>query len=506
MGSDTQASRVTYRQFVARSAAIRAASALDPISKNRMAEPAPPFSAARCELIVLSDDWGRHPSSCQHLVRELMQMHGDTLEVTWVNTIGTRTMRCSAADLKRAAGKLRECMSVRAGDALPTLSRGERDNGRDAERGGTWTFASRRIGLRGSRELWGSSDRAGVGEPRVVAPVMWPGFRNAVQRGFNARSMARAIRRALGPKRESVRRIVLTTLPIAADLPGRLDADRWVYMAVDDFSLWPRLDGSVMDAMERRLVPRVDAAVAASETLRDRLAGMGCEAGLLTHGIDAAHWQTPAAEMPGWFTLIHGPMVLFWGLIDARLDVGWCRRLASESGATLVVVGPTDGEPPASLREAGVVMPGPAAYEELPAIAGRADVLVMPYIDAPVTRAMQPLKLKEYLATDRPVVARDLPATRPWADACDLVSSEQGMIAAVKRRLTEGTPAEQRAARQRLGEHSWRRKAQQLWAVLNGSRPKRGGLPIQRMEPLHEQGGSIVAIEFRNEQERLVIE
>ena len=195
---------------------------------------------------------------------------------------------------------------------------------------------------------------------------------------------------------------------------------------------------------------------------------MGCDAGLLTHGIDAAHWRSPAAETPGWFTLIHDPMVLFWGLIDARLDAGWCRRRATESGATLVLVGPTDGEPPASIREAGVGMPGPPAYAELPAIAGRTDVLVMPYIDVPVTRAMQPLKLKEYLATGRPVVARDLPATRPWADACDVVSSEQGMMAAVKRRLTEGTSADQLAARERLREHTYRQKAQQLWTVLNG--------------------------------------
>lgn len=415
-----------------------------------MAEPAPPFSAARCELIVLSDDWGRHPSSCQHLVRELMAMHGDTLEVTWVNTIGTRAMRFSAADLKRAAGKVREFAKARAGDAPHPLPLREMERN-DHVDGSQAPPPSR-----------------GEGEPRVVAPVMWPGFRNAVQRGFNARSMASAIRRAMGPKRAGVRRIVLTTLPIAADLPGRLDADRWVYMAVDDFSVWPGLDGSVMDAMERRLVPRVDAAVAASETLQDRLAGMGCKAGLLTHGIDADHWRSPAAETPGWFTLIHGPVVLFWGLIDARLDAGWCLRVAKESGATLVLVGPTDGEPPASLREAGVVMPGPAAYAELPAIAGRADVLVMPYRDAPVTRAMQPLKLKEYLATGKPVVARDLPATRPWADACDVVAHEEALLVAVKRRLAQGIPAEQLAARERLREHTWRQKALELRAVLTG--------------------------------------
>ncbi|MFW6337131.1 MAG: hypothetical protein ACOC3G_08375, partial [Phycisphaeraceae bacterium] len=119
--------------------------------------------AAPTELIVLSDDWGRHPSSCQHLVRELMAIHGDALSVTWVNTIGTRPMRWSAADLRRAAGKVREFA------------------------GGIRTFASLRTGLRGS------SDGVKVAEPCVVSPVMWPGFRNRVQRWVNAASMARSI-------------------------------------------------------------------------------------------------------------------------------------------------------------------------------------------------------------------------------------------------------------------------------------------------------------------------
>ena len=64
-------------------------------------------------------------------------------------------------------------------------------------------------------------------------------------------------------------------------------------------------------------------------------------------------------------------------------------------------------------------------FEELPRLAREAGVLVMPYADLPVTRAMQPLKLKEYLATGRPVVVRDLPATRPWADCLDLADTAE---------------------------------------------------------------------------------
>ena len=50
-----------------------------------MREPAP--------LIVFSDDWGRHPSSCQHLVQQLSTRR----QVTWINTIGLRPPRFDRA-------------------------------------------------------------------------------------------------------------------------------------------------------------------------------------------------------------------------------------------------------------------------------------------------------------------------------------------------------------------------------------------------------------------------
>src|SRR5206468_930129 len=97
-----------------------------------------------------------------------------------------------------------------------------------------------------------------------------------------------------------------------------------------------------------------------------------------------------------------------------------------------------------------------------PEIAGAARVLIMPYADAPVTRAMQPLKLKEYLATGLPVVVRDLPATRSWADALDLAGTPEAFSRAVRERLTSGLPMPQRGARARLAEESWAAKARAL--------------------------------------------
>jgi hypothetical protein len=77
--------------------------------------------------------------------------------------------------------------------------------------------------------------------------------------------------------------------------------------------------------------------------------------------------------------------------------------------------------------------------------------------------------LKEYLATGKPVVVRDLPAPRTWADALDLAETPGAFSRAVRERLATGLPATQRQARARLADESWTAKARALerWLIAD---------------------------------------
>jgi hypothetical protein len=52
-------------------------------------------------LLVFADDWGRHPSSAQHLVGRLAGRH----RMIWGSTVGTRKPRPCPADLVRGLAK-----------------------------------------------------------------------------------------------------------------------------------------------------------------------------------------------------------------------------------------------------------------------------------------------------------------------------------------------------------------------------------------------------------------
>jgi hypothetical protein len=78
--------------------------------------------------------------------------------------------------------------------------------------------------------------------------------------------------------------------------------------------------------------------------------------------------------------------------------------------------------------------------------------------------------LKEYLATGRPVVLRDLPASRPWSDCADLATTPEEFTRAVGLRLQTGLPESQRQGRGRLADESWEAKARafEQWACSPG--------------------------------------
>ncbi len=373
-------------------------------------------------LLVFSDDWGRHPSSCQHLVRRLLP-HTPTL---WVNTIGTRTPKLNWMTVRRVAEKLRDWRQVPQTDSetLPA-------------------------------------------NLTVLNPRMWPWFTRVWDRRLNRSLLTSQLKPIVESLPQPV--IALTTLPITADLPGRLPVAKWVYYCVDDFSVWPGLDGDTLADMDHDMLRKADDVVVVSETLQRHAKLEGRLPHMLTHGVDLDHWRASFENAPA-KTDCEEPIVLFWGVIDRRMDVRFLETLSERlDRGTIVLLGPQQDPDPKLLRLPRVEMRPPVPFAELPNWAARASVLIMPYVDEPVTRAMQPLKLKEYLATGRAVVTRHLPAVNEWDDCLDAVSTPRAFADRVIERIHTGVPVGQHSARRRLAEESWDAKARQLESVWNPS-------------------------------------
>jgi glycosyltransferase involved in cell wall biosynthesis len=368
----------------------------------------------RARLVVFSDDWGRHPSSTQHLIRRLLPRY----RVDWVNTVGTHRPRLSLGDLRRGLEKLKG-----------------------------WTAAP------GKPVAALEADPL---EPVVHTPVHWPGFKTGLERMLNRVLLRRALAGVLDSEPKPA--AVITTVPITADLAAGFPGVRWIYYCVDDFAEWPGLDGDTLRRMELDLLRHVDLVICVSEVLKRRLAQLGVSAHLLTHGVELEHWRTVRRRPlcgPG-----RRPALLYWGHADRRLDADILLHLAQTCDVRMA--GRYDEVDTRLMRQRGITWIGPVPYERLPGLASEADVLIMPYADLPVTRAMQPLKLKEYLATGLPVVAPPLPANRTWGDAMDLTADPDQFARLCLARARRSLPESQARARQRLVYESWENKALQF--------------------------------------------
>ena len=75
------------------------------------------------DLIVFGEDWGAHPSSTQHLIRQFL----GSRKVIWVNSLGLRTPKLNLEDGRRAMRKLadlarRTLSTVTASAGTPRLN------------------------------------------------------------------------------------------------------------------------------------------------------------------------------------------------------------------------------------------------------------------------------------------------------------------------------------------------------------------------------------------------
>ena len=202
---------------------------------------------------------------------------------------------------------------------------------------------------------------------------------------------------------------------------------------------------------ERRLLTESDLVLVTSRPLLDRVrrrparrAGAsergGCEA---VRGASRPQ-REPAREAAR-------PVVGYYGAIAAWFDVGAVALAARKHPDwSFVLVGDTKGAALESLEgRPNVHLLGEVPYADLAGYVAGFDVCTIPFLRTPLTEATNPVKLYEYLATGKPIVARRLPELEPYADVIALYDT---------RRRIRRRP---RARRPRTGRRSRRREATQ---------------------------------------------
>jgi teichuronic acid biosynthesis glycosyltransferase TuaH len=257
-----------------------------------------------------------------------------------------------------------------------------------------------------------------------------------------------------------VRPAIITANPILAGFGHFNWAGPVTYYAWDDWTAldarrrwWPAYEEAF--SRLRRTGRRV---VAVTPRIVSRIAPTGPQL-VVPNGIDHREWQEPPPP-PEWFLRLPSPRLLYVGSLQSRIDVEQIARIAAGfPDGSISLVGPL--QEPAHFEPlrgiANVHIHPPVPRREVTGLIGSADAGLIPHVSSPLTEAMSPLKLYEYLAGGLPVAAVDLPGIAGVSDRTVLVAPGQDMTGAVRQALAMGRePEPQRLAF--VAENSWERR------------------------------------------------
>jgi hypothetical protein len=303
------------------------------------------------------------------------------------------------------------------------------------------------------------------GRRRLVEPLRLrltdPSRIRAVERDFARydRAVERAARR-MGLERPAV----ITTHPLLAGF-GRFEwAGGVTFYATDDWASHPgygRWQHAYEVAYER--VRREGRRVCAvSQGVLDAVRPTGATT-VVPNGLEPEQWRDVPAP-PAWLAELPRPLLVYVGTLDSRIDADAVLAAArARPEATVLLVGPVfDRERIGRLAAApNVVIREPLPHAEVPAVIGAADACLLPHVRTPLTVAMSPLKLYEYLAAGRPVAAIDLPPVH-GIDPRVVMAADAGEFAAAVDRALAAGPATEAERLEFVRRNDWRARHERI--------------------------------------------
>lgn len=340
------------------------------------------------QWIVFGEDWGRHPSSTQHLMKCMASQH----QVYWVNSIGLRRPRWH--DGKRIIEKFKQLKNAKDND----FNQGETSLITDAQPLG------------------------------ILAPIAipWPGSHiayviNRLLLTYQTRALLAKHKMA-----DEEPRVLWLSLPTGRCVIGSLAEDIVVYYAGDDFSALSGVDHKQVSIEERALVKHADIIFAASDNIACQFPSN--KTYLLPHGVDLKYFSADFKRPDNYprSDLVVG----YYGSISRWLDFELIMFLAqSRPDVTFLFIGKIEISDCPIFAYDNIMHLADMPHEQLIQYAANWQVSLIPFVDNAQIRACNPLKLREYLAIGHPILSTRYPAVAPFTNCIYVADDKYQMLA-----------------------------------------------------------------------------
>lgn len=287
---------------------------------------------------------------------------------------------------------------------------------------------------------------------------------NALNQAFGLWAVRRALHH-VGFKK----RISWFVVPHPGFMAKRLQEEMCVYYCIDDYAAHPGVDAERVANSDRELTAKADQVFVAPPALLAIKKSQNPSAVFAPHGVDVELFkQAMKSEtiVPEPARSLRGPVIGYFGSIAAWIDIElivWLARTRPQWSFLLVGQAFVDVSALKSLSN--VTMVGPQPYESLPCWAKAFDVAIIPYRLNQQVKNANPLKLREYLATGRPIVTVSNPEIERFSQWVRIVDGYAAFLVAIEHALLP-EPVEAAYSRIAAVEHmTWDHRVEEVLAT-----------------------------------------
>ena len=257
---------------------------------------------------------------------------------------------------------------------------------------------------------------------------------------------------------------------------------RLVYDCMDEHTGFGT-HGPQTAADEERLIGEADLVLVTSRLLEERIGRSRPDALRLPNAGEERHFARLPSRTSSPLSTLPRPVIGYYGAISSWFDVPAVRAAAERHPSwSFALVGDTRGAEVEGLaRMSNVYTFGEVPYADLPTYVAAFDVCTIPFLRTPLTEATNPVKIFEYFATGKPVVARRLPELEAFSHVISLYETPEEFVGALERAFKEsvapGPAADQR--RSLAKQNTWQARYETL-------RERIAALPRRSPKPASE--------------------
>lgn len=282
------------------------------------------------------------------------------------------------------------------------------------------------------------------------------------------------------------RPIVWVSRPGMLDYLDGLAARLTVYHVVDEYSGYGSQSAEQRRALlerETRLLRRVDVVIVVTRTLLLAKSAHNPNTHHVPNAVDFDAYAGGDAAAPPDMAGIPGPVIGYSGLISSRLDLDLLgAAAASRPEWSFVFIGfvREDGcrTPIQRLRALeNVHFLGQKSVFEVPAYVRHFDIGMIPYAVNVRAEHASPLKLYEYAAASKPIIATDFAAARDFEGHVEIIHDRDELLAACERCLALAPDSRTIVENRRIAaSNTWEQRVARISRILRdhskpGDRP-----------------------------------